>query len=309
MGRGRARTSTDQTPEWFANDITLWSGRRDTGWRLPSWQWEATVATPQRQQAPRSEALEQGNVLFFYRPVPGVRHPQSSDQVQQVYLAVFPDDQARHQNRLIAFAEGVFPPVIPDEDLPEEREWAIVKDTASDPLGIIAAIEHLNQPESPVAPAPPLARLAGRGSYRIVRQNARTYFAYTLAEPRTLGPAQQMLLMEQSASYQILVNEAYAPSGILIPERPKFPDALGEKFAGRMTVPADPTDFLDYRWTRLYVIAETTDVVGSLGVDLSPDEENEAVGNALIFLADRARRLQPDHPREILKPMETGDIV
>lgn len=264
---------------------------------------------PRRHLAPRSEVLESGNVLFFYRPIAGVRHPRSSDQVEHVYLALFPDDQAGHRNRLVAFAQGVFPPVIPNENLPEEREWAVVLDASSDALGVIGAIENLGKPESPIAPAPPLARLAGRGRYDIVRQNDRTYFAYTLAEPRTLGPVQQMLLMEQAASYQIRVNEPYAPSGILIPERPAYPDALGEKFVGRMTVPADPTDFLDYRWTRLYVTAESADPAGSLGVQLKTEQENEAVGNALIFLADSARRLQPDHPRELFKPMETGEII
>jgi len=267
------------------------------------------VATPQRQLSPRSESLETGNALFFYRPTHGWRHPQTSDQVERVYLALFPDDQTGHQNRLVAFAEGVFPPVIPDDDLPEEREWAVVQDTSADPIDIIEAVENANRKESPTVPSPPLARLAGRGRYAIVRRGGRTYLAYTLAEPKQLGPVQQMLLMEQSASYQILVNEAYAPSGIPISERPAYPGALGEKFAGRMTVPPDPTDFLDYRWTRIYVIAESTDLSGSLGIRLAPDQENEAVGNALIFLADRARHLQPDHPREILKPMETGEIV
>ncbi|HEX5415491.1 MAG TPA: hypothetical protein VFZ25_07485 [Chloroflexota bacterium] len=267
------------------------------------------MATPQRQIVARSELLEKGNVLFFYRPIVGARHPRSSDQVERVYLALFPDDQSRHENRLIAFAEGVFPPVIPNEDLPEEREWAVVLETAADPVGVILAIEHVGPPESPRAPAPPLARLAGRGSYRIVRRQDRTYFAYALAEPKTLGPAQHMLLMESAASYQIRINEPYAPSGIQIPEHPTYPDALGEKFAGRMTVPADPTDYLDYQWTRLYVIAETTDLAGSLGIQPEATEENDAVRKARDFLADCTRQIQPTNPLEILKPMETGEIT
>jgi|GEM_PF-759311 len=267
------------------------------------------MATSKRVNAPRPEVLETGNVLFFYRPTRPSGHPRSSDDVAHVYLALYPDDQSVHDNRLIAFAEGVFPPVIPEEELPEEREWAVVLETSPSPLGLIGAIENLNQPPSSLGQVPPPARVAGRGRYVVVRRDERTYFAYGVAEPNQLGPVQQMLLMEQQAFYQVRVSEPFASTGIVEPGPPKYPDSLGNKFVGRMTIPVDPTDFLDYRGSRLYFVAVSTDVFGELGVRIDALAENAPVQDALLLLADVARRELPEHPKELLKPMESGEIV
>lgn len=266
------------------------------------------------QPTARARAIEIGNFLVFYHPVEGVLHPRSSDEIAHASLALFPDDQKRHLNRLLTFAAGYLPPVIPKYNLPAEREWAIVADLAPDPLALIATLMTPSGPASESSPTglpPPstLARIAGQGRYKIVDQEGRSFLAMALEKPAQLGPAQQMLLMEMRAAYELRVNEPFAPSGIPIPERANYPDELGQKFAGHATVPAIPTDFLDFRWTRLYIVATSTDLPGTLGIEVNPSEHNRPSRDAMRFLRDEAHRVTPLAPDILFRPLQTGDIV
>jgi hypothetical protein len=261
------------------------------------------MVAPQAQ--PRAKVLEVGNVIFLYRPTKGVLHPQTSDQIEQVFLAMLPDNQAEHRNRLVTFAQGYLPPIIPGVELPEERGWAYVAEVGHDPLDAIGPLERESTRGENV---PPPARVAGYGRYAIVRGDEHTYLAYVLSRPRQLGMAQQTLLMDQQGSYRGVVKEPFMPSDLHLEERPSYPYDLSERFDGHGSIPLDPTDFLDYRWTQIYLVADETGLKAALGLDLKPDVENGAMRKALHFLRDEAKRIQAESQLDIMKPLLRGQL-
>lgn len=260
------------------------------------------MATPQQRSSTPAEVIEAGNVAFFYRPITGVDHPQTSDDLEHVFLVLFPDDQARHQNRLLTFQSGYFPPVIPDLDLPEEREWAYVSATWDDPRQVIGAIVNPRDGTS-------VTRLAGDGRYGVVRQGGQSYFIYLLRRPKRLGHAQQTLLMERQASFRVIVQEPCVPTPLCLKETATYPAELADRFDGHVAIPLDPSDFLDYPWTQVLFIGDRTDPEAEFGIKVDRETVNQPASVALQALESAAPRIRTATRVDVLQPAIEGTLV
>lgn len=257
---------------------------------------------------PQVDVLETGNVAFFYRPKQGVLHPKSADDLERAYLMLFPDDQARHQNRLFVVAHGVFPTIEPGKLLPGERDWAFVDDVSHDPRAIVTALEKnvAAPPEPSGQRARPWARIAGDGRYAIARHADHTHLVYVLHQPRQPGPVQKELQIKPEASYVISVKQPFAPSEIPLKEKPNYPQELVDKFDGHGWIALDPTSYLDYRWTQTLLIGASGDVEKELGVRLDPSRENHAEKEALKLLHQEATEAHDKWHVEIFEPLMQG---
>jgi hypothetical protein len=263
---------------------------------------------PQVHGHPRVQILETGNVAFFYRPKEGILHPKSPDDLERAYFVLFPDDQQHHQNRLFIVAHGVFPAIVPGKALPEERDWAFVADVSRGPRAIVDALEkNVPGPPGPGGErARPWARIAGDGRYAIARHEDHTHLAYVLHRPQQPGEVQKALEIKPEASYVIAVKQPYAPSEIKLEEKPSYPAGLVQKFDGHGFIPAEPTDYLDYRWTQVVLIGARTDVEEELGIRLDPNAENRAEKEALRLLQQEAQEAHARWHVEIFEPLCQG---
>ena len=265
-------------------------------------------AAVQTAPTPVATVLESGNLDFFYRPCPGIAHPRSSDQLERAYLAMFPDDQIHHRNRLLAMAHGYFPPVIPEQDLPEERAWAFVQAVSHDPAALIEDLfsRAVSQDDQPAQECP---RAAGDGRYLLLRQEDRTFLAYALRQPVPLGVAQQTLMLDPEASFELRIVQPTMPAPLPIEGSPAYPAALSEKLDGHLSIPADPTDFLDDRWTRVFLVSATTGLQARFGVAPNPSTRNDPSTRAAQALRAAAKRLRASCGVDVLTPLERGELV
>jgi len=264
------------------------------------------MVKPQRQ--PDVQILEAGNVVFFYRPKKGVLHPKSPSDLERAYFMLFPDDQHHHQNRLFNVAHGVFPEIVPGIALPEQRDWAFVEDVSHDPRAIVEDLEKNVAPATGPAGERnrPWARVLGDGRYALARHDDHTHLVYFLHQPAQPGKVQKELEIKPEASYVISVKQPFAPSEIQLADKPSYPEDLVKKFDGHGFIPAEPTSYLDYRWTQILLIGARTNVEQELGIHLDPDKENHAEKAALQLLHQEATEAHAKWHVEIFEPLAQG---
>ncbi len=262
----------------------------------------------QAREHPDVHVLESGNVAFSYRPKKGIAHPKGPDDLERVYFILFPDDQSRHQNRLLNVAHGVFPRIAPGVALPAERDWAFVEDVNHDPRGVVDALEkNVSAPPGPFGQrVRPWARIAGEGRYALARHGDHTHLVYYLHQPSQAGPVQRELEILPEASYVVAVKQPFAPSEINLKEKPAYPENLIKKFDGHGWIPIDPTSYLDYQWTQILLIGAETDVEKELGIRLNSGQENQADKEALRLLRSESTEAANKWHVEILEPMLKG---
>ena len=267
------------------------------------------MARPRMYGQPGVNVLETGNVVFFYRPKKGVLHPTGPDDLERAYFMLFPDDQTRHENRLLNVAHGVFPAIAPGAALPAERDWAFVDAVSHDPRAVVDALEkNVSAPPRPSAErARPWARIAGEGRYALARHGDHTHLVYYLHQPMQPGKAQRELEIKSEASYIISVKQPFAPSEISLAKKPGYPEDLRKKFDGHGWIPVDPTSYLDYRWTQILLIGARTDVEKELGIRLDPHEENEAEKEAVRMLRSESKEAEEKWHVEIFEPLLKGE--
>lgn len=260
-----------------------------------------------KEERAKVRILEQGNILFFYRPKMGVLHPHDPDDLERAYFMLLPDDQRQHKNRLFNLAHGVFPAIVPGVALPEERDWAFAQDVSSKPGEVLDALEKNipGPPEPSGQRARPWARAAGEGRYAIARHDDHTHLAYALAEPAKPGEVQEKLRIEPEASYILSVKEPYAPSEIELEEKPNYPDSLKGKFDGHGWIAADPTEFLDYQYTQILLIGARENVQQDLGITLDKGAENSAEKQVIGMLRKEEKEAK-EQGVSLLEPLEKG---
>jgi hypothetical protein len=260
-----------------------------------------------QESVPGTQILEQGNIVFFYRPKKGVAHPQSPDDLERVYFVLLPDDQATHKNRLFNVAHGVLPAIVPGKALPEERDWAFVQEASGDPREVLEELEK-ERPAPPPVPGErvrPWARAAGEGRYVISKHQDHTHLAYRLQSPERPGEVQEELQIKPEASYIISIKEPYAPSEIALERKPDYPPALRAKFDGLGWVAADPTDFLDYPYTQVLLVGAGTNVQQELGIHIDASEENRGE-RALLQHLQQEEKEAARQGVSILEPLRAG---
>ncbi|MCL6430456.1 MAG: hypothetical protein K6V36_06285 [Anaerolineae bacterium] len=264
----------------------------------------------QQATMPGVRVLETGNILFFYRPKQGVLHPTDPEDLERVYFMLLPDDQEHHMNRLFNVAHGVFPSIVPGKALPEERDWAFVQDVSRDPRAVLDSLEkNIPAPPEPSGQrARPWAPAAGVGRYAIARHDDHTHLVYRLRKPERPGEVQREIQIRPEASYIISVKEPYAPSEIVLEQKPSYPDSLRRKFDGMGWIPADPTDLLDYQYAQILIIGARVDVEKELGLKLDTGRENQAEKQVLEMLRQQEKEAA-EQGISLLEPMLKGEWV
>lgn len=260
-----------------------------------------------QESAPGVRVLEEGNVVFFYRPKKGIEEPRSPDDLERVFFMLLPDDQAGHKNRLFNVAHGAFPMIVPGQALPEERDWAFVQDVSSDARELIDDLEK-ERPAPPPAPGErvrPWARAAGEGRYAITRHQDHTHLAYWLHKPERPGEVQKELQIKREASYILSVKDPYAPSEIRLDRHPDYPESLRRRFDGHGWIGADPTEFLDYPYAQVLLVGAETNVRKELGITLDAEQENRADRSVLQALEQEEREATREGV-SILEPLTKG---
>ncbi len=260
-----------------------------------------------QESAQGVRVLEEGNIVFFYRPKKGVQHPKSPDDLERAYFMLLPDDQAQHRNRIFNVAHGVFPSIVPRKALPEERDWAFVQEAGSDARQVLAALEKERQAEPP-APGErvrPWARAAGEGRYAIARHQDHTHLAYWLHKPAHPGEVQREMQIQPQASYIVSVKEPYAPSEIRLDKRPDYPQELRARFDGHGWIAVEPTEFLDYPYTQVLLVGAETDVQRELGITLDATAENQA-DRAVLAMLESDEREASREGVSVLEPLREG---
>jgi len=264
----------------------------------------------EEQRPGKEQFLEEGNILFFYRPKMGVLHPRDPDDLERVFFMLLPDDQKHHKTRLFNVAHGTFPQIVPGVSLPEERDWAFVQDVGKDPTDVLESLEKNipGPPEPSGQRARPWARAAGEGRYAIVKHDNHTHLAYCLSEPKKPGEVQQELQIKPEASYVISVKEPFAPSEIELDKKPSYPESLRNKFDGHGWIPIEPTDYLDYQYTQVLLVGAETDVERELGIKLECEAENRAEKQVLKVLRQEEKEAAQQGV-SLLEPLEKGGWI
>ncbi|HUX88089.1 MAG TPA: hypothetical protein VMW65_13895 [Chloroflexota bacterium] len=267
------------------------------------------MVAPRSQQYAHTRLLEAGNLIFLYRPRPGVIHPRSSTDIAQTAITLLPDNQTQHPNRLFIFPSCVFPPIVEGQNLPEEQGFAYTSAVSVQPRQLIEAVEQDTPvPPSPTGPpAPTPARVVGAGRYVIALQNSETYLAYALGQPSQLGAAQQTVLLDQCGVFKMRVLEPALPTPVTVAGSPDYPHDLGDRFDGHVSIPADPVQLLDYQWTRIVLFGQTTNLQG-FGVSVDPTVENQSSRHAFQQLDRDRGPIESLYQVDICKPMETGEL-
>ncbi|MEA2331875.1 MAG: hypothetical protein QOH58_2013 [Thermoleophilaceae bacterium] len=246
-----------------------------------------------------SEALERGDVFFFYRPRVGVEQVRGLDDVQRFFLVLKPDRQ-RCYRRLIVGRKR-----LPDPNV-HEREWAFVAEVAHDPDELRDDVERAEyETKTRGMREQPEGRPVGEGRYSIVDHDGHTHLAYALELPAEPGEAQRLFGISKQASYIVAVRNPTVPAppgaGLQGDRRAEFPPELLERFGDRRFAPLNPPAFLDHEGAEVVLIGAAETAEEELGVEL--DAQSERVEDADIFAELRLR------PGELpVEPLESGKL-
>jgi hypothetical protein len=246
-----------------------------------------------------TRVLEQGDVLFFYRPRVGVEEVRGLDDVQRFFLVLEPAGRGILRRLIVGRKR------LPDADA-HERAWAFVAEVADDPEALRDDVERVTYAtRTRGARVQPEARPAGEGRYAIVDHDGHTHLAHVLELPPEPGEAQRVFRIEREASYVIAVRNPDAPAppetGLPPRRRPEYPGHLRARFGDRRFIPADPPELLDHEGAEVVIIGAATDTGAELGIEL--DAEAERIEDADLFR--RLRLARDELPRE---PFERGDL-
>jgi hypothetical protein len=251
------------------------------------------------------EALEQGDIFFFYRPRVGVEEVKGLEDVQRFYLITATRRAGRRRFRLFVVGRKKLPEIVPGEAHKEERNWAMVVLATTDAEKIrreLSAKRYVTvtRGERILAAAKPV----GEGRYQLVSHRGHTELAYVLELPERPGPAQDMFEIKKEASYIIAVRnpDAPQPGGIPAPrEQPNYPERLRQEFGTRRWISVDDPELLDYRYAQVLLLGAHAgaEVEAELGTRI--EAERETVDSAEVF-----RLLRLDREEVPLEPLFEG---
>jgi hypothetical protein len=225
--------------------------------------------------------LEEGDLGLFYRPRVERPRVRSLADVQRLFLVLAPHGRRRH--RLLAIGRKRLPD---PSERGREKFWGIVGRVEDAPGDIRDELEpHGYATRTRGWREQPGARLAGEGTYRLLRHGSHTHLTYALSGPPVLGEVQEDLRIQPQASYVITVkNPARRAEPDAAADDPgawsaahhdpsvSLPPGLMARFRGRRYAEVDPPEFLDHEGVEFILIAASDDVEAELGV--SPAAED-----------------------------------
>ncbi|MBD3345211.1 MAG: hypothetical protein GF401_09140 [Chitinivibrionales bacterium] len=248
----------------------------------------------------KSETLEQGDVLFFYRPRVEKKKATGRGDLQRFYMVLHPSDKDRYRLAIIGRKR------MPDPSKPGmSRMWGFVDTVRKKPDSIrneLGGKEYGTKTRGK-REVPP-TRPAGEGVYRIIRHDSHTHLAYMLELPKKRRGVQEELEIEKQASYVISVanleRSSPRPARLRPSQQATYSQKLKQKFRGRKFSEVDPPDFLNKQGAEFLLVSAAEDIKKDLGVQLHPRDEDK--NSAEVF-----RHLKVDRKKRPVKPLFTGE--
>jgi hypothetical protein len=248
----------------------------------------------------RVQTLERGNVYFLFRPRIEEENPERLKDVERMFVVLSPEGLQRY--RLLVIERKRFPE---PEESGQERHWGFVDIVREEPESIELRLDpQFHETKTRGERYHAAVRHIAEGVYRIVRHDGHTHFAYALELPKHIGKADEVLNLQEEASFVMSIknpeNGAPLDPGLSEEQHVQFPRRLQEKFRGRRFCEADPPDFLNHEGAEFVLISAAEDAREELGIELHT--EDESVINAEIF-----KGLEVERSIHSLKPLFKGE--
>ncbi len=248
---------------------------------------------------PAGDALERGDIFFFYRPDVDDEAPAGLLDVRRFHLVLRPE--RGDLVRLITIGRKTLPGSGPSGG----NHWAFVDRVFRDPEALKEALSATTYAtETQGERHLPEARPAGEGVYALVRHGRDTVLAYALELPEEPGEVQKAFGIESRGRFLVSIKnpdvESPAGLGLDAGQRAELPDDLRERFGARKWHPADPPAFLDHEGVELILIGGRVAPEDDLGIELDPQPED--ADQAEVF-----RDLHLDRTDRTIRPLFEGN--
>jgi hypothetical protein len=244
---------------------------------------------------PKSDILEQGDIYFFYRPKKDAEEVKGIEDVRRFFMVTAPEEQENDSKsrfyRLFIIGKKSLPEIRETEARASERYWARVGGIFKDPNELT---KELLSDEFRKGDA---ARPVGEGKYAIVKHQNHAELAYILEMPNEPGEAQKELGIEKEASYIISVINPKVrrpmTEGLPSTEEPvKYPEEVLKEFdeTENFVSLATDTRFIDYQNAQILLIGarEGGDVIKSeIGIEIEESSQSADVFNKLKLRKDQ----------------------
>ena len=197
--------------------------------------------------------LQQGNILFFYRPK--VQHEAvfGLGDVQHFFIVLKPEKIKRF----------IFI-IIGRKKLPEgDPYFGFVEKIAKNMdqvMDFISEEHHVTSTkrERDVQ----AAQCIGMGKYLLINHDQHTHLIYELSKPFKLGKAQEEFHLKRRGNYLVTVKNPQQPSphgvGLSRKQKAEYPDKLQSLLGDYRFIPLNPVDFLNYEGTELLLIGNAS---------------------------------------------------
>lgn len=237
------------------------------------------------------ELLEEGDIVFLYRPKTDEHDPEGLDDVQRFEIAMRPRGG---KTRLLAVGKKRLPDVGD-----HERVWGFV-DMVDDAKAVERALrEERRETQTRGERVDPAARPAGEGVYAVTLEDGSMRLSYRLEAPERRGEPQKALGLARSASFTLAIKnpEKGQPKNAgLDPERKAdYPEKLQEVFRGRRFENEDAR-LLDHEGAEFVLVGARPDPERAYDFDLDAEAEDYESADAIR----RLRLVKSRHPVEPL---------
>ena len=243
-----------------------------------------------------AELLEQGDLVFLYRPKVNEDAPSGPGDVQRFFLAMRP-----------AGGKAVRLCVVGRKHLPDaerhERLWGFVGTVAESGAALERELrEEHYETKTRGEQEQPAARPAGEGIYAVTLEDGQMHLSYRLELPARPGEVQTAFNIAPTASYALSVKtpETGQPKGAgLGPEaQADYPDRLQKTFRGRR-FEAEDARMLNHEGAEFILVGARQDPEAAYSLELHA--EHEDYGSA-----DATRRLRLVKSRHPVAPLFEG---
>lgn len=199
-----------------------------------------------------TEAIETGEIHFFYRSKIDTQKPSDTDDLQRLYLALVPDDRKRA--RLFVVGRKQMPEIHPGASDPSERHWLLLSEVGT-PTEIGKALRPVHyETKTRGERQTPQAIPVGSGRYAIASRDDSTQLAYRLGAPQSRGKAQKELNIQDEARYVIAVRNPAVRTPDFPDAQPDYPKDLSDKFADERWIDISDPRLLDHEDAQLVLI-------------------------------------------------------
>jgi len=234
------------------------------------------------------EILEKGLIYFFYRPKIGVDKVTGLEDVQRLYILLWPaappiqedikkmekeagKTDTNQPERLLVIGKKKLPEVSNNQ---HGKYWGFVKKVTSNILEMDKDLapedyDTLTRGQRHVEGARPV----GEGVYALVQYHNQTHLAYVLELPEEPGEVQKTFNIGKEGSYVIQIKNPEAGGSFLKSgNKVKYPESLQKLFKSKLDPnqetkfhSAKPVDLLDHEGVEMILIGASDDLPKEFG--------------------------------------------